>query len=229
MRNTRRGTHTYRLYGLLIVLAGIAATSFIDTRPAGLRAHDWATAPDAALPTTYERLITLSSAYQRAAFSQLSPGAKSAVWQAHLRTIRSTDNLSIDEIEALTLAMDALTPAVFSGSRTEDVIRHMMVVCAAIRSAFGATLAGEVARLPSVESPFSESVRRWARAVQRVVGTAASASGSSDCDCIVDSWCTDCGDGNTCLEASECTVVPAACGCFFVWDCTEKCVTIEGL
>jgi hypothetical protein len=196
----------------------------VDTRPAAVRAADWATAHVNQLPAKLDDFMTLPLEYRRAAFREASPEVRSALWQEQLGRVLADEALAPQEREILQKAQRLLTPDVFSGKGDLAAAKQ---VCVDLHNVASTDEVARLTTLGGLAAPEADGpLVRVARAIQSLFALRA----QDECDCAVSTICPNCNAPDYCvqMEVSGCVwhaygQAGDYCGCFGLWPCDGEC------
>jgi hypothetical protein len=194
--------------GFFQLAAGVVAAGAIMAKASPVRASTydaaraWVEANKDRLPQRYDEFVRHPMAHRRAIFAELTPEARSRLWEAHLQDYAATHpGLSARQRTALrNAAALTSTTAVFAAGRSPELLRGMDDVARQVRQAFGPA---------------------EARTLVATLGP-AEPLGAPACNCAsVSDFCNDhCSKGEL-----HCVTSNSGCGLFWVHPCDGLCVT----
>jgi len=233
--NAARGTVSALFIG---VVSTTALMAFVDTRPADMKAAEWAAAAEEAnrLPTSYDEFVALSFARRDAAMERMSADQKSALWREHMRRFEADNVLTAEQKVIVQRNAALLTPEAYGPeSPAKDAIRKQVLeICKILPTLFSPEQIAAFKHVGPPAGPNEEPiVVKVVRGFEQALGPGFLRAGSTlipDCDCT-DSFCgSDCnekypGSGKVCKDVADnaCTRVFDNCGCDQVFTCTDHC------
>lgn len=219
---------------LILVIGGaIGLLAAVDDRPASERARDWAISAGENLPLTVGELAALPAEYRMAAFAEMTPAEKSALFREQIEPLTRVGSATQRQLAveiSLALAPDAYTP---EGRAAAQAL--LAPLCKQIRTVMDKRdwpLFGSIAPGRDPEKSFGDFLRAAKRSL---ISLPLLASGDStprsECECSIGSGCQiPCiSDGGKVCQASGCSTPPwyrNFCGCGLIWDCDGTCQTI---
>jgi len=208
----------------VLSIGGAGLSALVDTRPANIRAAEWAQANTNQLPKTLEAFTQLPMEYRRAVVNAASPELLSELWAQQLSSVLADTSLPSKERVVLERAKTLLTPELFKGRGDLKAAKQL---CLDLHAVASKVEAGRLTTLGGISAPQADGVAvRLARGLESLFTLHA----QDECNCATDSYCTQCQSPASCWDSSISGCVWHAnggaghyCGCFGLWPCDGEC------
>ncbi len=185
------------------------------------------------LPDTLAEMAELPVAYRRAAFNELSPATRFALWRENLTQIAAGP--LTDEQRALVLSLrESLRTDFYVDTASSSELKQATVgsICERVATLFSTEQRRMLATLGPVEyrkeSRLVTVVRQVKSFLPSYLVNANSSGALHTCECVEDTHCLDCNTGMHCGFSTGCSETWFGCGCAAVFGCTKVCQEGEG-